>query len=597
MPRYNPSGGSLPGDGDPARTGHQFLEDLSTAYWYSEVLFSALELKLFDHIEEGDHTLSSLASAALFREAELGRLLTVMARMELVGEAGGRWYNSQAARRFLVEKNPEYMGDFFLYRRYMRDNWQTLASRIAGVGAERRTLPSADAPYEERNFNYVRALDALARRKAGEIAQLLSSEPLPLPILDLGGGAGAVCRTLLKSYRSNDGQAGSTDLPASMEARLATGDPSTSMDGHPGANDPSTPMDGHPGTNEPSTSMDGQPGSSGRSTSMDGQSDPFTRAVLFDLPEVIDAARGIYPDEDDWDGIETVGGDFRSHDFSGKTRFGLIVISNFLHAYGKEGAGELLEKATGLLKPGGRILVHDYFPDRVGAVPFKGPVYDLAMMLNTYDGACHRASWVVSMLRERGLSQVVVKDLETDSSVILAGESLANRRLLSPSEQWAGKALSVGFRRATPIPVGDIVTALWVRKKCRYGCDGYGKSLMCPPNGMDDLETARMLASYTAAILVEGAPPGREFHFKLLELEKKAFLSGFHKAFVFGAGPCTVCRECPGEGECRHTDLARPAMEASGIDVYETAKNAGLSLVPVKEKGQYIKYIGLLLLE
>jgi len=272
-------------------------------------------------------------------------------------------------------------------------------------------------------------------------------------------------------------------------------------------------------------------------------------------------------------------------------------MSNFLHAYGEKEARKLLEKALCLLKPGGKVLIHDYFPDRLGRNPQKGAVYDLAMMLNTYDGECHEASRVVSWLDAAGIRQSVVLDLETDSSLILAGEKLSRDHLVPLPLQWADIAISEGFRRAVPIPTEKIVTAPWVRQKCRYGCEGFGKNLQCPPNGMDDLETGRMVRSYRWAILLEGAPPGREFHQRLLSLERRAFLSGFHKAFVFGAGPCTVCSKCPGEGACNRSDLARPSMEASGIDVFQTAKEAGLYLAPVEERGQYVKYIGLLLLE
>jgi hypothetical protein len=38
-------------------------------------------------------------------------------------------------------------------------------------------------------------------------------------------------------------------------------------------------------------------------------------------------------------------------------------------------------------------------------------------------------------------------------------------------------------------------------------------------------------------------------------------------------------------------------MEGAGIDVFETAGNAGIPLKPVRQKDHYIKYIGLLLLE
>jgi predicted metal-binding protein len=321
------------------------------------------------------------------------------------------------------------------------------------------------------------------------------------------------------------------------------------------------------------------------------------QGVLLDLPEVIQAARQIYPDEKDWEGIGTVGTDFRFHAFAKRRTFGLIVMSNFLHAYGEKEARKLLEKALSLLKPGGKVLIHDYFPDRLGRNPQKGPVYDLAMMLNTYDGECHEASRMVSWLNAAGIRDSVIVDLDTDSSLILAGEKLSRHLLVSLPLQWADIAISEGFRRAVPIPTEKIATAPWVRVKCRYGCHQYGKNLQCPPNGRNDLETERIVKSYKWALLLEGVPPGRQFHRRLLDLERRAFLSGLHKAFVLGAGPCTACSNCPGEGACNRTDLARPSMEASGIDVFQTAKEAGLYLAPVHERGQYVKYIGLLLLE
>jgi predicted metal-binding protein len=88
-----------------------------------------------------------------------------------------------------------------------------------------------------------------------------------------------------------------------------------------------------------------------------------------------------------------------------------------------------------------------------------------------------------------------------------------------------------------------------------------------------------------------------EVLFAALELKLFDILDGFHKAFVFGAGPCPVCESCPTDGSCRHSDLARPSMEGSGIDVFETAENAGIPLKPLRQKDHYIKYFGLLLLE
>lgn len=556
MPRYDDPSDQNPGDADPSHVDYQFLENLSTAYWQSEVLFSALELKLFDLIESQSATTRKLCTLSGCREDGLFRLLKVMKRMELIGESDGIWFNNQAARRYLLVNSPSYMGDFFLYRRTMQENFRLLTRKISlNTGADVAICGQSDSvmgsedDYAVRNFIYVKALDQLARQKAREIVEILFRETWEPPVLDLGGGAGTLCRLLVGSLSGADRKNGSH-----------------------------FPKDSDP-TKKPCKASGVLPG------------------VLLDLPEVIVAARKIYPDKTDWEGIETIGADFRFHAFSKERIFGLIVMSNFLHAYGENDARKLLEKAIRLLKPGGKILIHDYFPDRLGRNPQKGATYDLAMMLNTYDGKCHEASGVVAWLGAAGIRQSVVLDLETDSSLILAGENLSREHLVPMPLQWADIAITAGFRRAVPIPAEKIATAPWVRLKCRYGCRMFGKSLQCPPNVRDDVETKRLLKSYKWALLLEGTPPGRQFHQRLLDLEKKAFLSGLHKAFVLGAGPCTVCDKCPGEGACNRSDLARPSMEASGIDVYETAKAADLYLAPVKEKGQYVKYIGLLLLE
>ncbi|MGZ4883378.1 MAG: DUF2284 domain-containing protein, partial [Halobacteriota archaeon] len=60
-------------------------------------------------------------------------------------------------------------------------------------------------------------------------------------------------------------------------------------------------------------------------------------------------------------------------------------------------------------------------------------------------------------------------------------------------------------------------------------------------------------------------------------LEADAFKKGLKFATAFSAGKCTLCDTCADAGNrCRNPYKARPSMEAMGIDVGETARNAGL---------------------
>ena len=83
----------------------------------------------------------------------------------------------------------------------------------------------------------------------------------------------------------------------------------------------------------------------------------------------------------------------------------------------------------------------------------------------------------------------------------------------------------------------------------------------------------------------------------IAKLERKAFLSGFYKAFGFACGPCELCPACAFEKGCRHSDQARPAMEACGIDVFRTAREAGFPIKVVTSRSCQANYYGLLLLE
>jgi predicted metal-binding protein len=66
-------------------------------------------------------------------------------------------------------------------------------------------------------------------------------------------------------------------------------------------------------------------------------------------------------------------------------------------------------------------------------------------------------------------------------------------------------------------------------------------------------------------------------------------------AFGLGAGPCMLCANC---GRwCRHPELARPAMEACGIDVYKTAHANGFPIEVVRDYNCKANYYGLVLVD
>ena len=55
---------------------------------------------------------------------------------------------------------------------------------------------------------------------------------------------------------------------------------------------------------------------------------------------------------------------------------------------------------------------------------------------------------------------------------------------------------------AKAIPASAVVTAEWVRMKCYFGCQGFGRRFGCPPYSPTPAETAAVLKEFSTALLV-----------------------------------------------------------------------------------------------
>jgi len=149
---------------------------------------------------------------------------------------------------------------------------------------------------------------------------------------------------------------------------------------------------------------------------------------------------------------------------------------------------------------------------------------------------------------------------------------------------------------AKVIEPSSVVASPWVRFKCQFGCDGYGECLTCPPYSPTPEQTRALLSSYQRGLLIHG---GNHVDITKLayQVERKAFLSGFYKAFGMGSGPCRLCATCDVTEPCKNGMEARPAMEAAGIDVFQTVRNNGFSIRVLTSHQCRDNYFGLVLVD
>ena len=153
-----------------------------------------------------------------------------------------------------------------------------------------------------------------------------------------------------------------------------------------------------------------------------------------------------------------------------------------------------------------------------------------------------------------------------------------------------------------------IKVSQWVRMKCLYGCNEYGKNATCPPNAPSIAECERFFQEYRHAVLFHvskrlDSPDGlrkwvRGINRDLLKVEQTVFLAGFEKALMLMIDSCCICTQCvPKKEDCRNPKCARPTVEALAVDVYHAAKTAGYHIEVKTDTAQEMDRFALLMVD
>ena len=164
-----------------------------------------------------------------------------------------------------------------------------------------------------------------------------------------------------------------------------------------------------------------------------------------------------------------------------------------------------------------------------------------------------------------------------------------------------------GFSDFKWINPKEIIVSQWVRVKCEFGCSDYGLGT-CPPNTPTVPECREFFKEYDKGLIIrltktadkDNYPSdwSTEMTSKLLELERKFFLDGFHKVFLLNQTCCCLCNDCSGNRlDCKDKRKSRPSPEAFAVDVYQTVRNSGLEINVVKENPSKMNRIASLLIE
>lgn len=178
-------------------------------------------------------------------------------------------------------------------------------------------------------------------------------------------------------------------------------------------------------------------------------------------------------------------------------------------------------------------------------------------------------------------------------------------RLKDELEEYRLKAIDLGANKAKIVHASEIPVEDAVFVKCRIPqCAGYGMCAHCPPHSPKPSEFREYLQGYDSAIffvrdvptellLRDRADKERRAAFRSIyeiasQIESLAFYKGHYLSFGLGAGSCRTifcgpdkaCQVLDGEA-CKFALMARPSMEAVGINVYRMTAAAGWDVYPI----------------
>ena len=194
--------------------GFQLLEDIATAAWYSEMLFTAVEKGLFDFTSR-ERSLEETAAFLGFPTDAARRYLLALAALGLPPTKNGRFLNTETAQQYLRTESPLYQGHSILWRKGLCRRWTGLTETLTQGRRTDFPVDESQAEIEKRFRAYSFAMDDIARCKSLEIMENYPLETENCRILDLGSGLGAISRGFLERWP--DAEATFADMSEVMD--------------------------------------------------------------------------------------------------------------------------------------------------------------------------------------------------------------------------------------------------------------------------------------------------------------------------------------------------------------------------------------------
>lgn len=188
------------------------IQGMFFGFWISKVLFTAIELGIFDELSKGSSSSEVLAYKLRLHSSALPRLLNALVAVDLLVFDGIRYSNSKPTQRFLVTDSPDYLGGHTEHLSHLQWRlWQFLpdairensprVSQVFGSGFDMMQNVYADLPTIR---SFARGMHNLSLLAAKEIVEAFDFNNYRC-LMDVGGGSGALAIAATQRHNELNG--------------------------------------------------------------------------------------------------------------------------------------------------------------------------------------------------------------------------------------------------------------------------------------------------------------------------------------------------------------------------------------------------------
>ena len=172
--------------------GPDELHSLSRAFMESRILLTAVELSVFDAVQE-TATAADVASNLSLNTRAVESLLNALVSMNLLEKESDTYSLSNDSSRYLLSSSPDNLLGSIYHSASLWKRWNTLNEALAaGTSVYERLRGEKDTEA------FIAAMHRNASRRAPQITNALGLTG-PIRILDIGGGSGAYSISLAQN--------------------------------------------------------------------------------------------------------------------------------------------------------------------------------------------------------------------------------------------------------------------------------------------------------------------------------------------------------------------------------------------------------------